>query len=251
MSLIVLATLSWSASGQETLTGTELQGLTYANPGGGPGTHSEYVPGTPGYANLYSPDNVVSGLPGSAAAANMFNDTGTLLIPNGYLGSFGNLNNILAQGAAGNVSFDLASMTPGNESAYWDVVLVDPNNSAFTITINAYSDNKLGANPFNSGESVDASTSLTSTGVAGTLFPFGDSWTTVAGLVEDGNPLGDWNVADLSISVGAWDTGDDQDGHIDAITLPGGPIPDAASTLSLLGICFGALAGLRLRMRRD
>jgi hypothetical protein len=250
ISLVVFAIGSSSASA-ETFTDSQLSGLNYSAPG--PGASAGYIPGVPGYANLFSPDDQSGG--GLATIT----DIGTLNIPNGYLGasSFGNLNNILAQGAAGNVSFDLSSMTsggatPANQYAYWDVVLTDPSNPAFTITINSFSDNQLGKNGFNVGESVDASTTLTSTDVANSLVPFGTSWATVAGLSEDGTPLGDWSVADLSISVGGWDSGENQDGHIDAITVPGGdPVPDAASTLTLLGVCFGTLAGLRRHMPRD
>jgi len=58
---------------------------------------------------------------------------------------------------------------------------VNPNNSANTVTWNAYGDNNFGANPFNQGNSTNASCS---SGYISTCV-FG-SWSTVAAMVADG-----------------------------------------------------------------
>lgn len=239
LTVIFLGSLSPVAA--VTIGGTDLQpapDFIYATPG--PGATAGYVAGSPDLAVISSPDNV-----GGSGLA-QYNDTGLILINNGYLGaSFGTLNNILAQGAAGNVSFDLYSMTgAGGNSAYWDLLLTDPNNVSNTVEVNAFSDNILsGTNPFNQGESVDASTSVSQPGsVYGGLFAFGSTWATVAGVVVDGTDLGDWNVAQLSIGVGGWDSGATGTAKIDSITLPGGnTVPDVASSALLLGIGLGSL----------
>jgi hypothetical protein len=255
-SVIAAIFLSWPASAQTvTLTGSQLapsSGVAYQVPGAG--ASAGYVSTGGGYANLTSPDNVSGG-------AAQFNDTAMVVVNNGFDGiSLGTLNNLLAQGAAGHVSFYLSSMTQADsEQAYWNVLLVDPNNSANTLLVNAFSDRTsggagiLGANPFNQGvagnSSVDASISLSSGGVLGGLFTFGSTWSTVAAVSDDGNTLGKWNVASVSIDVGGWDSSLSENAQISSITLPDG-VPDANSTLPLLGICFGALAGLRRRLHR-
>jgi hypothetical protein len=243
-----LASLSWLA-GAQTVTFTsannELSGLTPATPG--PGASAVYVSGSPGYWSISSPDNVTS------SGLNIFNDTAMILVNNGYDGAtLGTLSSLLAQGAAGNVSFNLLSMTPGtpNHYAYWDVTLVDPKNPLNTILIaNAYGDNNLNVNYFNQGSSVDASVEV----LDGTTYTgLWEPWTIVTNqnLVGDGL-LGTWDVSQLSISVGGWQTGVLQTGEISSVTVPGFvPVPDGAWTLPLLAFCFGSVAVLRRRFHR-
>jgi hypothetical protein len=242
---------SWPAGAQVvtfTSANGELSGLSPATPG--PLTSAAYVPGSPGYWRLSSPDNVGGG------NMSQFNDTAMILVNNGYDGaSLGTLGSLLAQGAAGNVSFNLLSMTPGNQYAYWDVLLADPNDPLNTILIaNAYSDNQVGANPFNQGapgsSSVDASVGV----LDGTTYTkLWEPWTTVENLTPvAGDPaLANWVVNQLSISVGGWNSGDIQVAEISSVTVPGSdPVPDATATLPLLGICLGGLAALRRRPHR-
>lgn len=250
-SVIAMISLTWAARAQTvTFTGAngELSGLTAATPGAG--ATAAYVPSAPGYWQISSPDNVGGG--GLAE----FNDSAMILINNGYGGaSLGTLSSLLAQGAAGNVSFNLLSMTPGTQYAYWDVLLSDPNDPLNKILIaNAYSDNQLGANPFNLGaagsSSVDASVSVLDGTAFSDLFK---PWTSVeTNTPVAGDPaLANWNVNQLSISVGGWNSGQTQIAEISSVTVPGAdPVPDASATLPLLGICVGGLAVLRRRIQR-
>lgn len=237
-----LASLSGSAGAQITFNGTDgmLAGLTGVN-NAGSATYSA------GAWTISSPDNV-----GGGGVAQV-NDTATVLIPNGYQGAnFGTLSTLLAQGAAGNVSFDLASMTPGvnlNYYAYWDVILTDPNNSSIKINfINAFSDNKLGANPFNQGSSANTSGYV----LSGTYVSLFESWSIAGALTPvGGDPsLANWYVSDLGISVGGWDSGVTETGVIDSITVPGGAsgVPDGGATLGLLGM---ALLGISAIQRKS
>ena len=216
-----------------TLTGSQLSGLTTQNTG--PGTSSSI---SGGIITLSSPDNVGGG------GQSQFNDTATVTIPSGYLGttSLGTLSNLVSLGAAGGVSFDLASGGSNGQYAYWNVELTNGANSAI---INAFGDNKLGANPFNQGvagnSSVDASVGYCNGVNCG--LGFGSTWATVDGTVVDGLALGSWTVNALTISVGGWDTGNATTDTIDSITLPSAtPIPAAlplfAGGLGLLGL-FG------------
>jgi hypothetical protein len=236
--------------GAQTVTFTsandELQGLTPATPG--PGATAAFVSGSPGYWQITSPDNVTGGGLGT------FNDTAMILVNNGYDGAtLGNLSWLLGQGAAGNVSFNLLSMTPGtpNHYAYWDVLLTDPHNPANTmLVVNAYGDNQLGANPFNVGQSTNASVEVFDGTNYSTIW---NTWSTVTNqtpVAGDGS-LGTWNVSQLSISVGGWQTGASQTADISSVTVPGDArVPDAAWTLPLLGACLGGLAVLRRRCNR-
>src|ERR1700674_4877248 len=85
----------------------------------------------------------------------------TVVIPNGYLGAAlgTTLTDLLALGAAGDVSFDLVSNTnvASGQYAYWNVELTNPSNTSQQIQINAFGDNNLGPNPFNQGSSTNAS----------------------------------------------------------------------------------------------
>src|SRR5262249_58229326 len=75
----------------------------------------------------------------------LFTDTASVVINSGRtvsgtVMSFGTLNNLLAQGDAGNLSFNVSNVHSDSTDTtiplpYWQVVLKDPNNSANTITI--------------------------------------------------------------------------------------------------------------------
>jgi hypothetical protein len=241
--------------GAQTVTFTsannELQGLSTATPGSG--ATATFVSGSPGYWQISSPDNVGGG--GLAT----FNDTAMIIVNNGYDGAtLGTLSYLLAQGAAGNVSFNLSSMIPGNQFAYWDVLLTDPNDPHNQILIaNAYSDNTTGANPFNQGapgnSSVDASVDVLNGTTFSTLWA---PWTSVETMIPvAGDPtLANWNVSQLGIAVGGWDTSRTQIADITSVTVPGDPTDppalDTAWTLPLLGACVGGLAVLRRRCNR-
>ena len=235
----VAMTGAFSIAQAATLTGSQLSGLTTQN--NGPGTSSSI---SGGIITLTSPDNVGGG------GMSQFDDTATVTIPSGYLGttSLGTLSNLVSLGAAGSVSFDLATGGSNGQYAYWNVELT---NGANTAIINAFGDNVLGANPFNQGaagnSSVDASVGYCDGVNCG--FGFGSTWATVDGTVVDGLALGSWTVASLTISVGGWDTGNATTDTIDSITLPGAVTPLPA-TLPLFAGGLGMLGLLRRRTKQ-
>src|ERR1700719_1256624 len=125
------------------LTGNDLAGLTYVTNGSNTASYGA------GVVTLVT------------TGGGQFSDTGTVVIPNGYLGvSLGaTLSDLLSSGAAGHVSFDLASNTntASGQYAYWNVELTNPSNTSQHIQINAFGDNHLGTNLFNQGASTNTS----------------------------------------------------------------------------------------------
>lgn len=248
--------VSVSSASADTISGAELQSLSYTTSGAafnGNSPTSAYVPSGGGYANLYTPDGNIS------------TDLAAVSVNNGFNGiSLGTLNTFIAAGAAGQVSFDLLSVPiASGQAPFWQITLADPKNSSMTMTfdtINAAPDKSggqpiIGANYFNlSGYSSTMATTSTGQG----NIPF--LWSTIASTVsEDGSLLGTWQVSSVGVEIGGWNTTAPLDVEIDSITLPAGSsgsgggassIPDATSTLPLLGIGLGALAALRRSLRR-
>jgi hypothetical protein len=218
------------AQAEVVLTGSLLADLTYNPSALSSGATAGYSGGN---AVLTNPDTNGG-----------FFDTSEVLVPNGYDGvSLGTLNTLLSAGTAGNVSFDLLSGTPvnpGNNYAYWDVVLQNPSNSSQTIVWNAYGINATGPNPFNQGLSTNASCNSS----GGCVF---SAW----------NPnvtstYGTWNVIDVSIGIGGWanPNGTVAAATIDSISLPGTltPLP-AALPLFAGGLGLMGLLGWRRKQR--
>jgi len=228
------------------LTGSELSGLGYT-------TGSQCTSGCS--SGFVSPNAVITTSDSvGGGGLNQFNDTATINITNsnsgGGIGS--TLNALLTQGQAGQVSFDLASATntiaagqPGgpNYFAYWDVELT---HGANTVVVNAFSDNTLGPNLFDSGTCSGSSAACVSQAyenAAGSsiVTTFGESWSTFAAQMLDGVPLGDWTVAAVTISVGGWDSSETHTDTIDSISVPSQtPLPGAlalvAGGLGLVGL---------------
>jgi hypothetical protein len=223
-----------------TLTGSQLSSPPVGLTDKGPSTSATDSGGT---ITLTSPDNVGGG------GLSQFDDTAVATFSSGIDGtnSLGTLSNVVSEGAAGDISFDLATSSNGGNGqfAYWNVELVNPNDTAETAIINAFGDNKTGANPFNQGtagnSSVDASGGYDQAGTA-LGFGFGSTWATVDAYSYDGTDLGSWDVAALTISVGGWDTGKTTTDTIDSLTLPGTatPLPSA------LPLFVGGLGGIGL-----
>jgi hypothetical protein len=224
---------------------SNLSGLTYSV-GATCTSGCSAAPNGSNQAVLTSSDNVGGG------GLSQFQDTATLTITNANASGLTvptPLSTLVAEGAAGEISFNLLSATAqGGQYAYWNVEL--SNGMGNTAIINAFGDNILGANPFNQGaagnSSVDASVAYDNLGNKA-IFAFGSTWATVDSTVFDGLALGSWTVIGLTISVGGWDTNTDGTGAqtdvIDSITLPGSvsatPLPAAlplfAGGLSLFG----------------
>ena len=218
------------ANATVTLSGSQFSGLTYeANEAGS--TSADVA----GIITLTNPD-----------PNNTFDDTALVLVPNGYDGvSLGTLDSLLSQGAAGNVTFNLLTGTdPGNNLAYWDVLLQNPGNPAQTIDVNAFGDNQLNSNPFNLAgqQSVNASCDGNATGGVST----GCFFTTWSPSVT--NFFGTWNVLDVSIGIGGQGDGA-QTATINSITLPGTPssVPEPV-TISLFGA--GLVGAVVMRRRK-
>jgi len=134
----------------------------------------------------------------------LFTDTASVVINNGRtvsgtVMSFGTLNNLLTQGDAGNVSFNVSKVTSDstdtepNPLPYWQVVIKDPN-SANTILIHGSGALGTGANALTSSGTVLGT--LTSTGVFNTNTM---TWTQLANVVSDGTALGNWNIVSVGI----------------------------------------------------
>ena len=236
----VAVTAGFSVAQAATLTGSELSGLTTQNTG--PGTSSSI---SGGIITLSSPDNVGGG------GMSQFNDTATVTIPSGYLGttSLGTLSTLVSMGAAGGVSFNLLTGGSNGQFAYWNVELT---NGANTAIINAFGDNTLGPNPFNQGTLGNSSTNA-SVGYCDGVncgFGFGSSWATVDGTVADGLALGSWTVTSLTISVGGWDTGNATTDTINSITLPGVAVTPLPAALPLFAGGLGMLGFIGRRRSR-
>jgi hypothetical protein len=257
LAAVGLTALSWPASAQVTVSGTELQGLTYDAYNQTPtynstSAYAQYDSGAVDIGELYYP-----GTGGNQYWA-------SVTVPNGYDGvSLGTLNSFIASGS----TFDLRSLTGsyankiyGNVmiSAYWNVTLNIPGGG--TVTYSSAADGVLGANTFDQPSSgnpggggvpspLDYFTGggpYTSLGPTDQLNPNNtDPWSFVAAAE------GTWTVASVGVEIGNWSELYNLDADIDSFTLPGtAGVPDSASTLSLLGICFGAMAGLRRRFHR-
>jgi hypothetical protein len=240
----VFAVSNTAARAEVVLTGSELAGLGYS-------TGSTCTPGCS--AGYVSPDAVITTSDSvSTGGVSQFNDTATITITNSNSGAGlgSTLGALLTQGQAGQVSFNLASATntiatgqPGgpNYFAYWDVELT---HGLDTIVVNAFSDNILGTNLFDSGTCSGSSAACVSQAyLNGTtqIATFGESWTSFAGIVEDMVPLSDWTVAAVTISVGGWNSGLSHTDTIDSLSLPSQtPLPGAlalvAGGLGLVGL---------------
>ena len=125
------------------------------------------------------------------------------------------LSDLLAQGALGNVSFNLVSATNNvdgngnaNYMAYWNVELTNPTNSSDTVIVNAFGDNILNGNPFNQGSSQNAGCNY-----AGNCYF--NLWSTT--------PYSSWLIDAVTISVGGWNSGESHTDVISEIDLPGTP----------------------------
>jgi hypothetical protein len=263
LSVVGLTALSLSASAQVTLSGGQLA----PSPGGV--TYNAYNQTAGGYGG-----NSASAAYDGGANLSMLNFPGTggnsywasVNVPNGYDGvSLGTLDSFMASGS----TFDLKSLSGSypNEvfgsvmiSAYWVVTLNVPGGG--TVTYSSGADGVLGANTFDqppypgwtaatTGASPPVPTPqdyYTGSGPYGSLGANQQlnpndiaTWASLAGTE------GTWTVASVGVEIGNWSEVYPTDAEIDSFTLG---VPDGGSTLSLLGICFGALAGLRRRLAR-
>jgi len=245
LSVAGFTALSLSVSAQVTLSGSQLGGLDYTTSGdsfNGVFPSAQYVATPPGYADLTTPDG--NNAPSWALVS----------VPNGYDGvQLGTLSSLDTAGAAGEVGFDLSKMTGVNgNSAFWVVTLLDPTTHVPVELISIGADPQkpggvplIGENYFNQADSTMAYTSPELGNVQAL-------WSVVEGYTEDGTKLGTWDVQSVGVEIGIWNTTAAGEAQIDSFTLPGDPggVPDGASTLSLLGIVFGGLAGLRRRLAR-
>jgi hypothetical protein len=228
------------AQGEVVLTGSELAGLTYSN-GGFSGDAAGYVSTGAGFIQLSTGDT-------QTGNPSQFNDTGIVLVPNGYDGVA--LPSTLSGLVSSSASFNLLSSTTtvgsgSNENgAYWNVELKNPNDGT-TLILNAFGINSLGANAFGS---TFGGTAYLYGGTSSNIF---GNWATVEGTVVDGLALGSWNITGVTMSVGGWGPGQGattQD--INSISLPGSvtPLP-AALPLFMGGLGVMGLFGWRRKRK--
>jgi hypothetical protein len=151
--LIGLGLVALPAHAQITFSGSDLSTIPLSVPAlGVPDTGSATYGG--GQITLSSGDNV-----------NSFFDTAQLDVANGFGGvALGTLSSFLASGS----SFDLVSMAPGDQFAYWDLVI---SNGTNIYHINSYSDNTLGANVIDapSGNGVSCGVTLAGASIPGSV----------------------------------------------------------------------------------
>jgi MYXO-CTERM domain-containing protein len=221
MSIIGLGSLPAFAD-SATVSGAGLNGLAFS---GDPGD-AQYVAGTPDVFQLYTPD---AGLNGDAPGVKV-------KAANVGFSSLGTLNNFSA-------NYDLfGTPTPDGFEPYFLTYLYAPGGGYIGVisdggpdldgssgihVIYDFADTPLSSDTY----SGDTLSQLDSTTYGTTTFGQLPVYETI---VE----IGDWNISD-SISANA---------DIESITVASAP--DAASTLPLLAIGFGALAGLRRRLNR-
>jgi len=187
-----------------------------------------------------------------------FNDTGLVLVSNGYDGV--SLPSTLTGfvNEPGGASFNLVSATnaagpaigSGGNGAYWNVELTCSSGcttNGQTAIVNAFGINALGANNFSA---TGGGTAYLYGGTSTNIF---GSWATVEGTQVDGLDLGSWTLTGLTISVGGWGSGtgaatDD----ISSITLPGTPVAATPlpATLPLFIGGLGMIAMISGRRRR-
>lgn len=209
-------------------------------------------------------------------------DTGGVYIPFGS--SIGNkkpeiasLNDLLAAGAAGDVSYHQTSVTSTNgHGSNWQVVLVDPNNSSNSIVVDPYGLNTIGTAYFNQGDGVYTggaiihvqgyqNGSLTYDGPVCGAIPSAcgnqtllyssftsfastsNTWSDLALLTVDGTTLGDWKVATLGVVTGGYGDGAISSVTIDSITVPGSPVPEPSTWVMMLVGVTGLGGTLRAR----
>jgi hypothetical protein len=187
----------------------------------------------------------------------LFTDTASVVINNGATVSgtamsFGTLNNVLAQGDAGNVSFNLSKVITDSTDTgpiplpYWQVLLKDPN-SANTILIHGSGATGLGVNALTSTGAVLGT--LTSGGVFDTSTM---TWSQLANLVSDGTAIGTWNVVSLGIgeegqtTVGANQVAAQINSLTVGTTSAVAAVPEA-STWAMLVLGFAGLGLLSYR----
>jgi hypothetical protein len=213
MSLIAMASLSASA-GSTIFSGAALGGLTYV---GDPGD-AQFVAGTPDVAQLYTPDLSVNG---DSPAVFDLSPTGTLDE------LFGNYR----------------TTTGTTVQPYW-AIWVSPagNTSGYAGDLEIYT---LGGSRLNSSSTIHA---------------FGPGWSDLGGTPDgywgdtllqldavtyNGQPIGDMTLDAIGLEIGDGGSGA---GTANINGMMVGSCPDAASTMSLLGIGFGAFVGLRRRL---
>lgn len=250
-------------AGTVTITGSELGLLSYNAPAdasaGFNGTNAARI------GSNNSSAVTAGNIPTYLAA---LRDAGTVTVTNGQtIGgatvSLGTLSNLLAAGTAGNISFTASGVT-GAAGPYWQVTLVDPNNSANKILINANGDT-TSVQKFNLGGNTTASSaavtiggtttydgvSLNFTSTPSTLFPnFENNWAQVAGVNEDGTTLGNWTVGAIGIADGGFTNGSPSIAQIDSITLTAVAAVPEPSTWAMMMLGFAGLGFLACR-RKD
>jgi hypothetical protein len=214
MSLIALGPLSTFAD-TATISGTGLSTLSYNPNDGSDGGIAEYVAGTPDVAYLYTPDSSVSG------------DSPAVKVKAGNVGfSLGTLNTFFA---------DYALESGSGGLPY------------FLTYLNAPNGGYVGVISF-AGPDFDASSQIHviyyNASSSGTYW--GDTLSQLDSISYEGTTFGQLPVYETIVEIGDGGSGPET-ANIESITVS---TPDVASTMSLLGIGFGALVGLRRRLNR-
>lgn len=218
-----LVTLGMSASGQ-TFAGANLDSppLSYTSETGNVATDVTYHPGVVPYVQLYTPD---------AGTVIGTDDRPEVSVT----GPFGDLSSLTA-------NFNLLSASPGvpPNGAYFDLFVQNPGNASDNLEIIGFSAGSLGVDTLN------GSTQVHTLDGGAPPFAFGTSLSSVYGITDGTTTLGNWTVESVGVQIGGYgDYSGAMTDDISSITVGNPSVPDAATTLPLLGVCVGALAGLR------
>jgi hypothetical protein len=214
LSMIGLGGFSWSvAAATTTISGNGLSSLLYLNSySTGSASFVPAAGATPAYAQLYTSD--ASDADGADAPAV------------DAAGTFGTLRQV-------SMSFSLLpeSVLNGN-LPYGELWVVLP-------------DSSLGGIIGFGGTALNDSTQMHVIYTSGPTY-FGDTLGSILNDTYEGVAYGDMEVVYAGVEIGLGGSGAET-ADISSITVT---TPDAASTLSLLGVGFGVLAGLRRRLNR-
>ena len=156
---------------------------------------------SPSGANLSGPAGLNTQPNQLSDTANVFvyNTVSSGVSFNGTAVSFGTLNNVLTQGE----SFTLANLTGISGAGpaplpFWDVLLVDPSNSANKLLLQGSASSGLGANV------LTANGTLIGTGSLNNITAASGTWAQLSTQVDDGTALGNWTVAAVGVGEGGY-----------------------------------------------
>jgi hypothetical protein len=222
ISLLALGSLSASAQ-TVTFSGSELSDLRYK-------PDASYVAGTPDLAVLSTPDAGEAGV-----SPTVYVNAITGNAP-GFT-SLGTLSTLSA-------SYDLYSGSlPDGTTPYFSTYVIDPITSGYIDILS------LAGTPLNGSSTIHV-VYANDPGALTSATYWGDTLSELDSTAYGSTTFGQMTVYEVGVEIGDWNISDSDSAtaNIDSITVSNG-VPDP-STLPLVGIGLGVLAGLRRRLNR-